>query len=156
MFGALRQGSTLYVMDKGNLTLSVGTVETLTQPTFGNMQWMQQIPGQTMDVTAKMEDGTTTKFEKLQSNTAVAVIGNVVVTETKELMAQEVDAMMRQSKAVLESVGYHQKVLTACEDMKAVLSPQFAKEKETDQRLTSLERGLGDIKELLTKALGNK
>lgn len=154
MFGALRQGSTLYVMDKGNLTLNVGTVDSMTQPTFGNMQWMQTIPGQTIDVVIKMEDGTKSEFKQLQPNTAIATYGNVIVAETRELMAQEVENMQRQSKSVLDSVGYHQKVLTACDEMKAVLSPQFAKEKETDQRLKSLERGLGDIKELLTKALG--
>ncbi len=152
MFNALRQGSPLYVMDKGNLTLKVGSVESVSQPTgFGNMPWMQGLPGQTIDVTVRFEDGSNCEFKQLQPNLASAVYGNVVVTETRELMAQEVDNMTRQSKAVIESVPYHNKVVASCDEMKALLSPQFAKEKETDKRLLTLERGMGDIKEVLDK-----
>ncbi len=153
MFSALRQGSPLYILDKGNLTLKVGNVESTTMPTgMNNLPWLQM--QQPMDATVRYEDGTTNEFKQLQPNTAVAVYGNVVVTETKELMAQEVESMARQSKQVLDSTAYHQKVMEACEGMKALLSPQFAKEKETEMRLTSLEQGLGDIKELLVKMSG--
>lgn len=151
MFSALRQGSPIYVLDKGNLTLRVGSVESTTMPVgLNNMPWMQQ----PFDAVVKYDDGSTNEFKQLQPNLSVGMYGNVVVTETKELMAQEVEQMQRQSKQILDSVDFHKKVLTTCEEMMKSLSPQFAKEKETDDRLNSLEKGLGDIKSMLAKALG--
>ncbi len=141
-------------MDKSNLTLKVGSVVTLPQQTSYNNPYMASlmIP---FSATVKFDDGTQSEFQQLQPSSSVAVYGNVVVTETKEQMMQEVDQMLRQSKSVLDSIGYHKKVLTACDDMMKILSPAFAKEKNTEERLDSLEQGMGDIKKMLMSMSGN-
>ena len=162
MFNALRQGSSIFVMDKGNLSLKVGVVDSVTQPTgYNSMPWLQNMPGQTIDVSVKFDDGTSNEFKQMQPNAATAVYGNVIVTETRELMAQEVENMARQSKAVLDTVDYHQKVLKECDGMLAKLSPSFAKEKETDARLNALEQsisqlngGIINITDMLSKMQG--
>lgn len=156
MFGALRQGSVIYVLDKQNgPTLRIGSVMSVTQPTgYNSMPWLQNMPGQTIDALVKFEDGTQEEYKQLQANLAIAVYGNVVVAETRELMTQEVDNMARNSKNLLDTVDYHKNVLVKCEEMMKRLSPSFAKDKETDERLTTLERGLGDIKQMLTEMSG--
>lgn len=147
MFGALRQGSTIYVLDKQNRpSLKIGKVETTTQPTGYNMPYVQPI-GQTFDIVVKYDDGRTDEFKQLQTQNSIAVYGNVVVAETRELMMQEIDAMERDSKRVLDSVPYHESVLQSVGEMKAVLSPEYAKEIETDKRLNTLEQGLGMIQQ---------
>lgn len=150
MFGALRQGSPLFVLDKQNgPTLKIGNIVSVTQPTgFNTMPWVQNMPGQTVDAVVRFEDGTQNEYQKLQTNLSVAVYGNTVVTETRELMQQEVESMARNAKAALETVDYNKGVLVACEDMMKKLSPSFAKERELEERLGSLELGFQDIKEI--------
>lgn len=152
MFSALRQGSPLYVMDKSNLTLRVGSVVSVPQQTSYQFMPNLAVP---FNATVKFEDGSTSEFQQLQPNSSVAVYGNVVVTETREQMIQEVEQMVRQSKSVLDSVSYHEKVLSSCDDMMKVLSPAFAKEKDTEARLNLLEQGVGDIKKMLMSMSGN-
>lgn len=158
MFQALRQGSPIWVMDKSNLSLQVCTVESVTQPTsYNQLAWMQQaMPGQTMDVKVVMEDGTTSEFKQLQPTSVVAQYGNVIVSETQEAMAREIDTLDRQSAAVIDSVTYHQRARTAYEEMKRKLSPTYAKQRDTEDRLHTLENDMGDIKTMLAEALGKK
>lgn len=157
MFGALRQGSAFFVLDKQNgPTLRIGSVVSVTQPTgYNSMPWLQNMPGQTVDALVKFDDGTQEEYKQLQANQAIAVYGNVVVAETRELMTQEVDNMARSSKNLLDTVDYHRGVLVKCEEMMRRLSPSFAKDKETDERLNTLERGLGDIKQMLAEMSGH-
>lgn len=148
MFGALREGSTLYVLDKtSSPVLKIGRVETTTHPTgFSTMPYVQPM-AQTFDVIVKYDDGTSDKFEQMNTQNSVAVYGKAIVTETRELMLQEIDAMERESKRVIESVDYHKSVLQSVDKMKIVLSPEFAEKVETEKRLSTLEHGLGSIEQ---------
>lgn len=167
MFSALRQGSPLWVLDKSNLTLQMGSVVSFTQPAGYNMPWIN-LPGQTMDITVKMEDGTNSEFKQLQSSLSIAQYGNVLVCESSEAMAKEIENLDAQSKSVIESVPYHRKAREAYEMMKKKLSPAYAKERMTDDRLTRLEQsneqlaksneqmanGINAIQEMLVKMQG--
>lgn len=162
MFSALRQGSPIWVLDKSNLTLQLGSVASLTQPTgYNNMPWMQPLPGQTIDISVTMEDGTTSEFRQLQPNMSLAQYGNVLVAETSEIMAREIENLDRQSLSVIESVPFHNKARKSYDEMKKKLSPSYAKEKVTDDRLTKLEQsnaqmaqGISSIQEMLVKMQG--
>lgn len=142
-------------MDKSSLTLKVGSIVSLPQQTSYNNQFFPNVQLIPFNATAKFEDGTTNEFQQLQPNASVAVYGNVIVTETREQMIQEVEQMVRQSKAILESMGYHKRVVSSCDDMMKILSPEFAKAKNTEARLDTLEKGLVDIKSLLMNMSGN-
>ena len=68
--------------------------------------------------------------------------------------------MNRVSAQVLETMPYHQSVVDAREAMMCMLNPQLAKEKEQEQkigaledRMSGMEGTLGDIKDMLAKAL---
>lgn len=148
MFGALRQGSIIYILDKQNaLDLKVGSVVSTTQPTGYNMiPFAQNLPGQTIDIVVKYDDGTTNEFKQMQFGSSVAYYGNTIVTETKEQMMAEVDTIERNSQTVLDTIPYHRAVIDSIPGVRSVLSPSYAKEKQTDERLVSLEQGLGDIR----------
>lgn len=149
MFSSLRQGSPLYILDKDALTLKVGTVESAPQVTFN--QWIPNMPPQPMDVLVKFDNGTTSEFKQMQPNMSVAVYGNVLVAETRELMLQEVEQMIRQSQKQIESVPYHQKVIESCKGMMKSLSPMYAKEQATDEEIANMKADIGEIKKLLMK-----
>lgn len=152
MFGALKQGCPLFVLDKKDKPcLKVGRVETTTHPTGYNiMSYGQGSVGQTFDIVVKYDDGTTDEFKQLQTQNSMAYYGNVVLTETRELMLQEIDAMERESKKVVASLPYHEAVLKSIGEMKIVLSPEYAKNVETENRLTTLEQGQKTIIEMLS------
>lgn len=69
--------------------------------------------------------------------------------------------MLSASRQVVESVPYHNKVVEACDGMLKELSPQFAKEKRQEEKISVLEEkiggieaSIGDMKQMLTQALG--
>ena len=79
-------------------------------------------------------------FKQLPANGQIANDKNLVVSDNKEAMSAEVDTMLRQSKAILESVDYHERVVKSCEGMLLQLNPQIAKEKSIKELQTILEQ----------------
>nr|DAE27259.1 MAG TPA: hypothetical protein [virus sp. ctee23] len=163
MFSALRQSGTVYILTKGDTpALKTGVVQSVTSPVtkFGT----QLMPGQfqqdtVIDLTVKVGDELLT-FKQLPSASVIASSGNMVVSESRDAMVAEVENMMRTSKEVLESVDYHRNALEACESIMCSLNPRLAEEKEQKEKIETLERKLGgiedtvgDLKELLLKAL---
>lgn len=159
MFSGLRQGSLLYVLDKSNLTLRIGEVTNvsnpknkLNQPMYPNVQPFAQ-QETTVDVQVKFGEEFH-NFEQLPSSLSSTSKNNLVVSDNKEAMNMEVDAMMRTSRAVLDSVPYHEKALNTCEAMMRELNPQLAKEKEQEEKICVLEEKMGGIENTLNQMMG--
>ena len=159
MFSGLRQGSLLYVVDKSNLTLRIGEVTNvsnpknkLNQPMYPNVQPFAQ-QETTVDVQVKFR-AEFHNFEQLPSMLSSTSKNNLVVSDNKEAMNMEVDTMMRTSRSVIESVPYHEKALSTCEAMLRELNPQFAKEKEQEEKIDALEEKMGGIENTLNQMMG--
>lgn len=156
MFSALRQSNPIYVLDKGeNPSLKIGQVANVSTPAplYG------QFNNYTVDVTAVV-DGLQLIFQKLPSVGSIATSNGLVVAESKEAMLPEVEGYMKNSQNILDNIPYHEKVVKACDGMLKMLNPQFAKAREQEEKISALETKvggmegtLGDIKEMLTKAL---
>lgn len=166
MFSGLRTNSLFYILEKGEKpVLKVGQVSAVsnpspkygqypTTPMFG--QQMESV----VDVTVKVGDETM-DFKQLPSNLSIANLGqNVVVSENKEAMNAEVEAMLRNSRSILESVSYHESVIASCDSILRELNPQLAKEKAQEEKIGVLEdkmkelgTTLGSIQQMLAKAL---
>ena len=167
MFQSLRQQNIFYILQKGdNPSLKVGQVVSVSnpQPKYG-----QLVPGQAfgqnvetvVDVSVKVGEETM-EFKQLPAALSIANFGSsgVVVSESREAMNAEVEAMLRTSKQVLESIPYHESVIASCDDMLKVLNPQLAKETaqeekigQLEQKVSGMEGTLTDIREMLSKAL---
>lgn len=166
MFQGLRQNSIFYVLDKsGEPTLKIGQVISVSnpQPKFPYQpgQFNPQLET-TVDVKVKMPDGEA-EFKQLPSNGQIANSGNLVVADSRDAMIAEVEAMLRNSKEVLDSKDYHEKVVKNCEQIMGVLNPQIAKEKAQEQRIGNLEADmtgmkgtLSNIETMLQRALNKK
>lgn len=149
MFSALRQGSTIYILEKGEkLSLKIGQVVSITQPNYSNNFLM----GSTIDINVKVGDQNM-DFKNVPSSQSVANYNNVVITETKELMSNEVDNMLQSSKSIVDSVTYHNNIITSCEDILRDLNPRFAKEKERDEDISNLKDKIGGIESKMDKIL---
>lgn len=154
----------LYILHKGEKPdLRIGTVTAITDPVpkFGQTPIYGQQMATTVDISVKVNDASL-RFEKLDSGAAIMTYPteNTVVASSREAMAGEVEAMIRNSRQIIDSIPYHRSVLESCDGMLRKLNPQFAKEKEQEEKLgalegkvTSMETTLTDIRNMLTSAL---
>ena len=150
MFSALRQGSIIYILEKGETPiLKVGQVTGITQPNYNNNFLMN---GSTIDISAKVGDQTM-DFKNVLGSQSVTSYNNAIITETKELMSNEVDNMLQSSKSIVDSVPYHNNVISACEGILKDLNPRFAREKERDEDISNLKNKIGGIETKMDKIL---
>lgn len=158
MFQGLRNNSLFYVLDKGeNPNLRIGQVVSVSNPqtkypAFNN-GFTPQPMETVVDVKVKLGDDEV-DFKQLPANGQIANDKNLVVSDNKEAMSAEVDAMLRQSKAILESVDYNKRVVESCEGMLQQLNPQIAKEKEQTEKISKLEGKVSGIEGKIDKMMG--
>lgn len=158
MFQGLRTNSLFYVLDKSeNPNLRIGQVVSVSNPqtkypTFNN-GFTPQPMETVVDVKVKLGDEEV-DFKQLPANGQIANDKNLVVSDNKDAMSAEVDAMLRQSKAILESVDYNKRVVESCEGMLQQLNPQIAKDKEQTEKINKLEGKVSGIEGKIDKMMG--
>ena len=156
MFSALRPGSAIYLLDKSEEpNVKIGYVENVSQPrpmyktynpavSFGtNMQTV-------VDIAVKINN------EKkdiigVPSNSVIHSYGDYVISETREAMISEVDAMLQHSKDIIESIDQHKKVITSCENILKELNPVYAKEQERDSAIEDLTNQVNSMQNVLSR-----
>ena len=165
MFSGVRQGSLFYILEKGeDFNLKIGQVVSVSnpQPKYNQYPTTNAFTQPEMVVDVKVKVGEEVmEFKQLSANMNIANSGNVVVSDSKEAMSAEVEGLMRNSKQIIESVPYHEKVVVSCDAMLRELNPQFAKEKEQEEKMSMLEgevtgikETLGEMMNMLSSALG--
>jgi hypothetical protein len=161
MFSALRQGSIVYVLDKGeNSFLKKGSIVSYTapQPVFG------QPMNYTVDIKANV-DGQLMEFQKLPSGLDIAsdAANGLVVSTTQEAMLAEVSEWVNNSEIELTKQPYHENVVKVGEGYKKMLDPAYAKRTEQEEKLAILESkvngietNISDIKDMVSQVLNTK
>ena len=98
------------------------------------------------------------EFQKIPTNQELFSYPNAVISDKKEAILSEVESMMQSSRQVVDSVPYHRSVVESCDEILKQLNPQFAKEKQQEEKITALEsmvgslkNDIGDIKNLLLR-----
>jgi 23S rRNA maturation-related 3'-5' exoribonuclease YhaM len=156
MFSGLRQGSTLYVLDKSKEPRVItGFVERVSAPhpmypnynpnvSFGtNLQTV-------VDVTVKVGDDKK-EFVGVPSSAYIHSYGDYVISESKDGMINEVTAMMENSKSIISNVEQHKSNITACEKILKELNPAYAKEQERDEAIDNISGRMNRIEDILAR-----
>ena len=156
MFSGLRQGTTLYVLDKSQEPKVVtGYVERVSAPhpmyqsynpnvSFGaNLQTA-------VDVVLKIGEDRK-EFVGVPSTAIIHSYGDYVISESKDNMIQEVNAMLTNSKSILANVEQHRSNIAACEKILKELNPVYAKEQERDEAIDSLTKQVNGIQDILAR-----
>lgn len=160
MFSTLRLNSPIYILDKKDSpVLKRGIIELVSPQRSKTGSFYGQPSDMVVDITVNIE-GTSQEFKNIPANLTIASDGTIVLSETKEALSSEVDALLSLSKQIIDSVDYHKEVIEKCEQILKELNPQFAKDKIQEEKITSLETRIGgvesnlnDIKDMLTKVL---
>ncbi len=150
MFSALSQGSSIYLLDKTSTpTFRVGEVIGVSQPkinyNFGQAQ-------NTVDLKIKVEDSIQ-EFNNLPSINSYVTYNNgkLVISETKQAIQNEVETLLSNSRNIVENIDTYKQNIVECESILKQLNPQFAKDKERDDRLQSLENRFDGVESKLDK-----
>ena len=156
MFSSLKQGNTLYVLDKTKEPKIVnGYIEriTLPHPMFPNYNPAMSFGANlqtVVDITVKMGDEHK-EFVGIPSTGIIHSYGDYVLSESKDSMIQEVDLMMQNSKSILANIEQHKSNIEACEKILKQLNPVYAKEQERDEAIDNISGRIDRMESILAR-----
>lgn len=156
MFSGLRQGTALYVLDKSEEPKVVqGYVERVSIPhplyqnynpsvSFGaNLQTA-------VDIVVRIGNDRK-EFVGVPSTAVIHSYGDYVLSESKDSMIQEVNAMLANSRSIVANVDQHKSNIAACEKILKELSPVYAKEQERDEAIDNISGRMDHIEGILAR-----
>ena len=148
MFSSLQQGSIVYILDKtARPKLKYGEIVRVSVPNFTSL-------GSTVNLKISI-DGTTQDFNNIPSNNSIISYNNgkLTISETKQGLQNEVDSTLQNSKQIIDNIETYKQNIIDCEEILKQLNPQFAKDKERDERLNSLEIKFEGVEDKLDQLL---
>lgn len=156
MFSGLQQGAALYILDKSEEPkVVVGYVERVSPihpmyPSYNpNVSFGSNLQT-AVDIVLKM--GSEKKeFVGVPSNASIHSYGDYVISESRDGMIQEVNAMLQNSKSVISNVEQHKSNIQACEKILKELDPVYSKQQERDEAIDSLTKQVNSIQDVLAR-----
>lgn len=146
MFSALSQGSPVYLLDKtSTLDYKVGEVIGVSQPRFNNF-------GNTIDLKIKIGDDIQ-EFNSIPSINSLVSYNNgkIIISETKQSIQNEVEGILQNRKHIIDNIDNYKEDIVKCENILRKINPQFAIDKEREERLSSLETRFDGFESKLDK-----
>ena len=150
MFSALSQGSPIYLLDKTSTPdYKVGEIVGVSYP---KMNPYNVGPQNTVDLKVKI-DGEIQEFNSIPSINSVVSYnsGKIVISESKQGIQTDVENILQNSKQILNNIDTYKQNVIDCENILKQLNPQFAIDKERDERLSSLENRFDGFESKLDK-----
>ena len=150
MFSALSQGSPIYILDKtSSPKYNIGEIVGVSYPKTNPYNLG---PQNTVDIKVKIE-GDVQEFSSIPSINSIVSYNNgkIVISETKQGIQNEVESILSNSKQILNNIDNYKKNVEDCEEILKQLNPQFAIDKERDERLSNLENRFDGFESKLDK-----
>lgn len=144
MFSALTQGSSIYLLDKTSVPeFKIGEIVGVSLPKYGL---------NTVDLKVKIDD-VVQEFNNLPSINSISTYNNgkIIISETKQGIQNEVESILQNRKNILDNIEKYKQEVTECESILKQVNPQFAKDKEREERLSNLEDRFGNVESKLDK-----
>lgn len=157
MFSALNQGSIIYILDKTERPkFKVGEIVSISQPKvdYNSTGQFGQYQATTVDIKVNI-DGNTYEYNSIPSSYSIITYNNgkITLSETKQGLQSEVESILQNSKQIVDKINVYKQNIIDCENILKELNPQFAKDKERDERLNSLEERFGGVEDRLDKII---
>lgn len=158
MFSTARQ---FYILEKGeNPTLKIGQVESISQPVPKyNTTYVQPFAQKVetvVDIKAKIGDDEPVEFKQLPADGSIFTYSQsgVVVSDSREAMSAEIEAMQRNSQGILDSIEMHRSMVARCHEFLQTLNPEIAEKEKMKNQIQSLENQMGGIRNSLKSIEG--
>lgn len=155
MFSTLRKGATVYILDRSaDPTVNVGYIENVSTPhpmypTYNPAVSLGTNMQTVVDITMRI--GNEKKEFSVPSTLTIHSYGDYTISESKEAMIQEVDALLQDSKNVINSIDKHKKSIESYESILKELNPVYAKESERDSRIDNLAEQVDSMQDTLKR-----
>ena len=164
MLSALRPGTPVYVLYKNEPRFAVAKVSQVSNQ-YPNLAYQQPlIPGNIVAVDIAIEvDGKMETYQRIPLNSTIAEFPEkgVLISETREGIVNEVNAIRSASQAAIDQVEAHKRVIASCDQLLFDLNPQLKKDQEQAQEIATLKRQLAGMSDqiaaltgMLSKSLG--
>lgn len=164
MLSGLRPGTPVYVLYKNEPRFATAKVVSVSNqyPQFNFQQPLN--PGQNVAVDIAIEvNGKTETYQRIPLNSTIAEFPDkgVLVSETRDGIINEVNAIRGASQAALEQVEAHKRVIASCDQLLFDLNPQLRKDQEQATEIANLKQQLAGMSDqiaaltgMLSKSLG--
>lgn len=152
MFSALNQNSVIYVLDKTESPkLKIGEVVGVSSP---RTNYTSNYQGNTVDLKVKI-DGAIHEYNSIPSSYSLITYNNgkITLSETKQALCSEVESMLANSKQIVDNIDTYKQNIEDCENILKELSPQYAKDKQNEDRLNSLEEKFVGVENKIDKLI---
>lgn len=139
MFSNLSQNSILYILDlKNSPKILSGPVErvSIPRPKYNTFNPSMEM---VVDIVAVV-NGERREFKGVPNN-SIANFGDdaFVLAENKDVLNSYVNAMLQNSRSIVNNVEKHQKLITEYEEALQELNPDIKASKENDKAIQSLQ-----------------
>lgn len=155
MFSALVQGSLIHILDKTDgIKYKIGEVIGVSQPKFNNSFNPSQTNQTVVDIKVKL-DGNVVDFNSIPSNYSMITYdnGKLILSETKQGLQSDVENTLQSSRQIIDNIDHYKATVSECESILKELNPQFAKDKERDERIDTLNNKVDNMESKLDKLL---
>lgn len=154
MFSALNQGSSIYILDKVDSKLKIGTITSISVPRNNYNPSLNIQNNQVIDIKCTVE-GMNQEYTNIPSTYSLISYNNgqLILSESKQGLQQEVENVLNSSREIINNIDKYQRQIISYEAILKQLNPQFAKDKERDERLDSLESRFEGVSNKLDRIL---
>ena len=152
MFQNLRINSTLYILHKDAVPyIEYGSVVNVSAPNpkYPSTPPLGQFPQREMVVDVVVSiNGQNTNLQGLPAGQDIADFGhngNIVVSSSRDAINNEISMMKQKSIDLLNSVSYHQEVISSCDKMLNLLNPEFAAKQQQEKEISDLKAQMAEM-----------
>lgn len=155
MFSTLRKGASIYILDRTDKPeVKIGYVDNVTlprpmYPTYNPAVSLGTNMQRVVDITVRVDDEK--KEFCVPADLSIHTYGNYTLSENKEAMISEVDALVKDKEDIINNVPAMKEEVSALKEILKVLNPVYAKEEERDTAIESLTQQVDGIHSALER-----
>lgn len=145
-FKDLKQGYTVYLFDKSDISVKQGKVIEISLPHFDDKNYRV---GAKMVVDVSINVDGKSRIYTLKEDTDTGYTDSIVISTDKSNIIREVEMAKAQSEEIINQVDEHTKRVAKYTEILAEFNPAIKEKREIDQRFGKLEDSINEIKNLL-------
>lgn len=166
MLSGLRPGTPVFVLYKNEPRFATAKVVSVSNqyPQYNYQQPLTPGGNVAVDIAIEVE-GKTETYQRIPLNSAIAEFPEkgVLISETRDGIINELNAIRGASQTALDQIEAHKRVIASCDRLLLDLNPQLKKEQEQSAEIANLKQQLAGMSDqiaaltgMLSKSLGKK